>query len=390
MSLTEAPAAAKVPSIAARPDHTRLQALLDELVINGAPGVLAFVDDGPGPAWRGASGAARLDPRIPLRAAARFRAGSITKSMVATVALQLVGEGKLRLDDTVERWLPGSVPQGDSITLRQLLNHTSGIYNYTDDPAFLGDLVADPTRTRSPESLVAVATSHPPLFQPGSSWSYSNTNYILVGLIIQAATGRAVQTELGRRIFTPLGLHNTSFPVTDRGIAGYHAHGYLLPGNPFIPTDQPLDVTTLVNPSWAWAAGAVISTADDLARFYGALFGGRLLSPALLRQMQTTVQVDPVFGYGLGVFSIRTVCGTIWGHNGGVPGYISFASNSRDGKRHMVLMMSADPDAQTGPLLDLALTTATCDMFGQNITEQARANSAPLLRAADLNTALLH
>ena len=394
VTLTEAPAAAKSLSVAAGPSHAqlpshaKLQSLMDELVINGMPGVLTTVDDGPGPAWKGASGAASLNPRVPLRPSARFRVGSITKSMVATVVLQLVGEGTLRLDDSVERWLPGMVPAGDSISVRQLLNHTSGIFNYTDDPAFVADLVGKPAQYIPPERLVAIATAHPPLFPPGGGWSYSNTNYILAGLIIEAATGRTAKAQLTKRIFAPLGLRNTSFPVVDRRISGYHAHGYLLPGNPIFPTAQPLDVTDLVSPSGAWTAGAVISTADDLSRFYGALLGGRLLPPALLQQMLTTVQVDPVVGYGLGVFSIRTVCGTIWGHNGGVPGYNSFASNSRDGKRNLVMMVSAEPDTQTGPLVDLALNTATCNMFGQNVNDHALANTAPLLSNKALKSML--
>ena len=364
-SVSAAPAPAE-----RQPENARLQALLDELVATGAPGVLALVDDGPGPAWRGASGAAQLDPLVPLRPSARFRVGSITKTFVSVVVLQLVGEGRLRLDDSVERWLPGLVPGGHAINVRQLLNHTSGIFNYTDDPELLNAVIADPLRTFTPEQLVAVATAHPPLFEPGTSWSYSNTNYILTGLIIRTVTGRGVQAELQRRIFTPLGLRDTSFPVTDPDIAGYHAHGYLLPGNPFIPTDVPIDVTR-INPSWAWAAGAVISTADDLARFYRALLGGRLLRPALLREMLTTVQLDPVFGYGLGIFSMRTACGTIWGHDGGVPGYVTFAFNNRQGTRNLVLMMSTNPDAQTGPLLDLTLSTAVCEMFDQDASHAA-------------------
>ena len=126
--------------------------------------------------------------------------GSITKTFVSVVVLQLVGEGRLRLDDSVEQWLPGLVPDGDAINVRQLLNHTSGIFNYTDDPDLFNELIADPFRTVTPEQLVAVATAHPPLFEPGTSWSYSNTNYILTGLIIEAVTGRGVQTELQQRI----------------------------------------------------------------------------------------------------------------------------------------------------------------------------------------------
>jgi D-alanyl-D-alanine carboxypeptidase len=366
-----------------QPENARLQALLDELVETGAPGVVALVDDGRGPTWRGASGAAQLDPLVPLRPSARFRVGSITKTFVSVVVLQLVGEGRLGLNDSVERWLPGLVPGGDAINVRQLLNHTSGIFNYTDDPEFINDLITDPLRTLTPEELVAVAIAYPPLFEPGTSWSYSNTNYILAGLIIQAVTGRDVQGELQRRIFTPLGLGDTSFPVTDPDIAGYHAHGYFLPGNPFIPTDVPIDVTRL-NPSGAWAAGAVISTADDLARFYEALLGGRLLRPALLREMLTAVQVDPVFGYGLGIYTMRTACGTVWGHDGGIPGYVSIALNNREGTRNLVLMMSTYPDAQTGPLLSLTLDSAVCAMLDRDAASRAAPMPTQVTSAAAL------
>lgn len=378
-----APASARAAdSPPTRAQSDQLQGLLDEIVALGAPGVLAFVDDGSGPAWRGASGAARLDPRVPLRPSARFRVGSITKTMVATVALQLVGEGKLRLDDTVERWLPGVVPNGDTITLRHLLNHTSGVYNYTDDPVFLRLLVEDPLRTLTPREIVAMATAHPPLFAPGESWSYSNTGYILTGLIIRAASGSTLKAELESRIFAPLGMGDTSFPVTDPGIDGYHARGYLLPGNPYYPTDVPVDVTRF-NPSWAWAAGAVVSTAKDLSTFYSALLGGQLLRPVLLAQMLDTVRLDPISGYGLGIISYRTVCGTAWGHTGGVPGYNTFAFNTRGGDGSAVVMITTDPDAETGPLLDLAVTTAVCTMMGVSTGGATSGPSVPLRHLTD-------
>jgi D-alanyl-D-alanine carboxypeptidase len=160
------PVPAAVPTIsptAATGGNPRLQALLDELVANGASGALALVDDGRH-VWRLSSGAARLDPYQALRPGARFRIASVTKTFVATVALQLVGERRLRLDDTVERWVPEFVLNGEAITLRMLLNHTSGLFNYTDDQAFIQQVIANPTRRWSPRELIAVATAHEPTF----------------------------------------------------------------------------------------------------------------------------------------------------------------------------------------------------------------------------------
>ena len=143
-----------------------------------------------------------------MRPADRFRVGSVTKSFMATVLLQLVGERKLRLDDSLERWLPGVVPNGRSITVRELLQHTSGLYDYVDDSAFRTAVLANPLRVWTPRQLVRIAVSHHPLFRPGRRWSYSNTNYILAGLVIQAVTHRTVAAELRNRIFRPLDLRS--------------------------------------------------------------------------------------------------------------------------------------------------------------------------------------
>lgn len=365
-----------VPTAAPASANPRLQALLDELVAAGAPGVLAVVDDGQH-TWRLSSGAGRLDPRRPLSPAARFRVGSITKTFVATVVLQLVQEGQLRLDDSVERWLPGLVPAGGRISVRMLLNHTSGIFNYTDEPAFIQYLAHHRYSTIPPRRLVQLAVSHPPVFPPGHGWSYSNTNYILTGLIIEAATGRSVQQLLAHRIFQPLGLSSTEFP-TAAVIRGYHSHGYLPADNPFLPSPdgRPIDVTA-INPSWAWAAGAVTSTATDLATFYTALLGGHLLPPALLRAMETTVNVNPVFGYGLGLYTQRGPCGTIWGHDGGVPGFETIAYSSKAGDRHVTMMVNITTDNRTGPLFLLASQTAVCQMFGMVPPSQLSTTAPP-------------
>src|SRR5262249_19201622 len=147
-----------------------------------------------------------------------------TKTFVAAIVLQLVGEGRLSIADTVERWLPGVVPGGERITLRQLLNHTSGLFDYAEDNTF-GRQLAHPKKVWSPRQLIRIATAHPPLFAPGARWSYSNTGYILLGLIVEQATGNPLGSELRRRIFAPLRLRSTSFDTKPQ-IAGQHAHGY--------------------------------------------------------------------------------------------------------------------------------------------------------------------
>ena len=162
-----------------------------------------------------ASGLGNVDEQTPMRPGDRFRIASHTKTYVATVVLQLVSEGKLRLDDTVEQWLPGLVPNGDEITIRQLLNMTSGLFDYEQDPRVFAPYInGDLGYHWSPLELVQIAVSHEPLFEPGATQSYSNTGYILAGLIIEAATGNTLRGELSHRIFRPLDLRATSFPTS--------------------------------------------------------------------------------------------------------------------------------------------------------------------------------
>jgi D-alanyl-D-alanine carboxypeptidase len=302
--------------------------------------VIAFVRDG-NRTVRVARGAGQLTPRRAMRASDRFRVGSITKTFVASVAGQLAAEGKLGLDDPVERWLPGVVPNGQAITLRELLGHRSGLYDYLQDPQVLQPyLNGDLGRTWTPEQLIAIANAHPPLFEPGAQLSYSNTNYILLGRAIEAATGRPIGVELSERIFKPLGLRSTLY-ATQQSIPGPHAHGYFFPSR-----GRPQD-TTRVSPTHAGAAGAVVSDADDLARFYRALLSGQVVPPDQLAQMETLTQPTGaggqggLQGYGLGVFTVGTRCGTRWGHDGGIAGYNSFAFSTRDGQRQFVLFANA-------------------------------------------------
>src|SRR5262245_14716762 len=216
------PAAAAVPRPATTP---ALQRLVDGLVRDGAPGAIAVVRTPKGTRSVEA-GLARTRPAVPMAPTDRFRVASVTKSFVATVVLQLVAEGKLRLDDTVERWQPGLLPDGGRITIRELLDHTSGLFEYEQDAPFVRAVIARPGRAWPPRRLVAIATSHGSLFPPGSDFSYANTNYIVLGLVAEAVTGAPLGRLLERRILRPLGLEETSFPA-GTGMPGRYVHGYI-------------------------------------------------------------------------------------------------------------------------------------------------------------------
>lgn len=353
-------------SVHAQPGHARqtpdvqaLRAQLRAVVIAGAPGAVLLVRDG-SRTLRLASGSANLKTKAPLRATDRFRVGSVTKTFVATVVLQLVAERRLSLDDSVERWLPGLVPKGQTISVRQLLGMTSGLFDYLND----GDktlerqwLAGDLTHPWKPRELVRIATKHPPHFAPGADWSYCNTCYVLLGLIVEKATGHPLASELRRRIFVPAGLRATTFD-SDPTISGPHAHGYELLGKP------PLVDVSVFSPTIGWAAGAIVSTADDLARFYRTLLGGRLLRADLLRKMETTRRISKDFGYGMGLMNLTLPCGLAWGHNGGIPGYRTWVLSRKDGRRQVVVLANLGEDSlgQKGEQAMLeTLAKAYCD-----------------------------
>ena len=355
-------AATTVTAGADRDESTAaLRAAMQAVVDAGATGVNALLDNGDD-VTRLAVGRARIDPERPLRTNDQARAGSITKTLIAVITLQLMSEDRLALDDTVERWLPGLVPGGSEITLRMLLNHTSGIFNYTDDPDFLDRAMADPYRRWSPRELVDVALANPPLFAPGTNWSYSNTGYILLGLVIQNASGKSVADLVQQRVTRPLRLENTYLTDSAR-FRGSYAHGYAPPGM----FGEGYTDTSRWTPTWAWAAGALVSTTTDLTTFYQALLSGRLLSRSLLREMTTTVSPFPGAGYGLGILTIDTPCGTIWGHTGGIPGYVTIAYHNRAGTRSAVILLSTEPNEAIAQKFDEVVMLSVCAMFGQPV-----------------------
>ena len=337
--------AAVTSTTSSTPLATALKQRAAALVAAGASGVVGRVPDRHGVAQVAAGVEERTSGRR-AQAGDTFEIGSITKTFMATLALQLVAERRLRLDDTIERWLPGLVPGGEHITVKMLLNHTSGLFNYTNDPALLTVLATDPAHVFSPQELVALATSHAPDFAPGTAWEYSNTNFVLVGMILQSVTGVAPRDLLRVRITNPLHLTRTwladTAPVGDQP---RYLHGYLLAPATADAAAEYVDVSGF-SLSWASTAGAMISTTADLDRFFGALLGGRLLPPAQLRQMQTTVTVpntDGSVGYGLGLLRTDTACGTLWGHDGITLGHLSDALFTADGRRGLVSDVSTRP-----------------------------------------------
>ncbi|MEV6812036.1 serine hydrolase domain-containing protein [Micromonospora sp. NPDC051296] len=348
------------PPVAAGPvgeDRRRLQVAVDDLHDLGITGVqgLTRVD---GATTRARAGVGDLKRGTPVPLDGHFRMGSNTKTFVSVVVLQLVGEGKLSLDDTVERWLPGVVAgngnDGRRVTVRHLLQHTSGIYNYTNDVAVLSsyeEYLAHRFDHHEAADLVALAMKHEPGFAPGTRWDYSNTNYILAGMLIEKVTGRSWATEVRSRILQPLGLRRTSAPGDRPFLPAPHAKGYQQwePGGAL--TD-----TTLFNPTVADAAGDMITTPSDLARFWQALQRGQLLKPRQMAQLHDTVLADtfqdfiPGTRYGLGIMYIPNRCGGYWSHGGDVPGMSTANGVSVDGRRVAVLSLTTQLAADEAAL----------------------------------------
>jgi D-alanyl-D-alanine carboxypeptidase len=317
------PGSVPTPSVAV----AGIEGALDDVVEAGVPGILLRVKDPRAGARRYAAGVNDLATNTALMPSARFRVGSITKTFIATIVLQLAGEGRLTLDEPVARRLPGLITNGDRVTVRQLLNHTSGLPDYTGDPELWAGIKKN--RVWAPKELVVLAEMRRPQFTPGTAFGYSNTNYIVAGLLIEAVTGHPLARALHRRIFSPLELHHTSFPAQKSSLSGDHAHGYISTETNPTPDGELLDVTAY-NPSHAWAAGAIVSNSADLSHFYRALMTGKLLDRPQLRQMKTTVPMDPndpnsTFRYGLGLQRVKDDCGANWGHDGTIFGYQSNA-----------------------------------------------------------------
>jgi len=325
------------------PAATQLQRDTDAVHALGVTGVQAWVTTSDQRHLVATSGVADRDTGLPVPPDGRFRIASTRKAFDATVVLQLVGEHRLSLDDTVERWLPGVIRgngnDGRQITVRHLLQNSSGIHDdlpgYTTPEEYLQQRYDVYTR----EQLVARAMNHPPDFPPGTGWAYSNTGFIVAGMIIERVTGRSLHQEVTDRIVRPLGLHHTTWPGTSPSLPRPHAQAYQL-----FETGDLVDVTEQVSGD----PDSIVSSTQDLDRFFRALLDGRLLRPAQLADMKRTVpisadieQIWPGGQYGLGLVRRPLPCGGIyWGHDGGDAGYITVTGVTDDGRRSAMVSMS--------------------------------------------------
>ncbi|MFE5161136.1 serine hydrolase domain-containing protein [Streptomyces sp. NPDC056697] len=276
-----------------------------------------------------------------------FRAGSLTKTVIAAVTLRLAAQRRLGLDDPVEKHLPGLVRghgnDGRNITIRQLLNHTSGLFDYTEDPVLARQLSAAADRTRTPAALVRTALTHRPYFAPGTEWRYSNTNYVLLGMVVQRVTGRSYAAEARREVLGPLRLRGTSFPGTRTALPAPHGRAYTRDSgarDSEARGDGARRDVTVLNPSFAGAAGELVSTLDDLSRLVSGLLRGTVVPRAELRQMRNTAASDG--RYGMGLFPVRLPCGvTLWGHNGEINGSYALAVATADGRHTLAYRLNS-------------------------------------------------
>ena len=310
--------------------RARLQGTLDSIHASGRfPGVTAGVVLGDGTSFGLASGYADTAARIRMTPNDRLLQGSVGKTYVAAVALQLVHEGKIALDERVATYLGtepwyGRLANGRDVTVRQLMNHTSGIVRYEFKPEFTRDLTANPAKVWQPHELIAYLLDTPAPFAPGQGWEYSDSNYILLGMIIERVTGNSYYAEMERRLLRPLGLRNT-VPSNSRTIAGL-AQGYAGANNPFGGSDAMItNGRFAINPQFEWTGGGIASTSEDLARWAKALYEGRAFDRSLMPQALDGVpaRLGRDVRYGLGVMLRPTALGMTYGHSGFFPGYLT-------------------------------------------------------------------
>lgn len=320
---------------------------MDAIVAAGAVGAVAEVIDGD-TAIRVRSGAAALGSADPVPFDGHFRMGSATKPFIAVVVLQLAAEGRLSLEDPVSKWVPdlvqGNGNDGSRITIRHLLQHTSGLFDYFNDYRFISTIFTpeafEENRLRewTPEALVRLAVSHPPTAEPGAAWSYTNTGYVLAGMVIEAVTGEPWAVQVRKRIIEPLGLQRTYAPGSDPAIARPFARGYELYG-----TDGGYVDVTEKNMTMADASGALITATGDLSRFFAALMRGELLEPAQLEEMLKAVPIGEGAAYGLGLWFKELPCRPgegYWSHDGTALGYETRTGVLPDGSRSFVVSVT--------------------------------------------------
>jgi D-alanyl-D-alanine carboxypeptidase len=339
------------------PDMAGLRAVLRTLTAQGAPGAIARIDEN-GTVRTAATGIGDRTTRRDIGNADRFRIGSVTKSFSAVVLLQLVDAHKLDLDAPVDRYLPGLLPD-KRITVRHVLSHRSGLYDYTNSmfARSVSGFEAVRDKVFTYRQLVQLSLQHARTNAPGAAYSYSNTNFVVAGMLIEKLTGHSVATEYRDRVIKPLKLRDTFYVHPDTKIPGRHAHGYLTPDRAGAKLVDATDQTV----SWAQSAGAVISTTHDLNTFFSALLGGRLTSAAQLAQMQRWTPVNSTTRYGLGLRRRDLSCGvSVYGHTGAVQGFYTYSFTSKDGGRSLTALANTSNNGTVLNTMAGTLESAFC------------------------------
>ena len=338
------------------PTRADVQRAFDAVVATGVPGATGVIR-GPHGIERYSAGEADVRRGEAISSRDHTRAGSITKAFTSAVILQLVAGGRLGLDDSVESLLPGVLPDGDQITVRQLLNMSSGLADYCSVPASPGGpdpcnpSPAERSRRWAPQELIDIGVSAPRTFAPGQGWAYTNTGYLLLGMIIERVTGNSLAAEYRQRIFRPLGLKDTQYAPETVAMPKPFSHGY----DVLAAGSWPDDITA-ISPTIAGAAGGLVSTPDDIEKFMRAYLSGRLVPARLVREMKIatpgslngTAPSVPLEGggvatYGLGLehYTWSHGCGT-FGHSGSIPGYHPYSFTTADGSRGAAMFLNAD------------------------------------------------
>jgi D-alanyl-D-alanine carboxypeptidase len=324
----------------------------------GVPGAIIGIW-GPDGTYVRAFGVADKTSRAPMKTDFYSRIGSVTKTFTVTGVLQLADQGKLGLDDPIAKFVDG-VPQGDKITLRQLARMQSGLFNYSASPAFQQAMFADPRRAFTPHELLNYAFAQPNRFPPGDGFEYCNTNTVLLGLVVEKVSGLPLQSYIQDHIVTPLGMSHTSFPTTN-AFPEPHPQGYTVQ-----TADGKEAAATDWNPSWGWAAGAMISTLDDMRIWAPTLATGKLLTPQMQAQRLQTVGspgMPPQDGYGLGIFNL----GGWIGHNGSLPGYQTVVVYLPQKQTTLVILINTDIEYQGGEPSTTLATAITKELTPDHI-----------------------
>jgi D-alanyl-D-alanine carboxypeptidase len=320
---------------------------------NGFPGATMAVVLPDGREFLAAAGFSNLEAKTPMRSNDRMLAGSIGKTFFATVFMQMISAGQMKLDDKVSGWLGSTpwfhhLPNTDDITVRMLMNHTSGIPEYAELPTFTKALIENPDKVWRPEELLSFIFDKAPLFPAGKGWSYADANYLVLGIAAEEILHKPLYGEVDRTILKPLKLKNT-MPSTQRVLPGL-IPGYSMPEGPFhFEGPNIRDGKFIFNPQFEWTGGGFLSNSSDLARWAYNLYGGKVLSADVLRTMETGVpaKTGKDDEYGLGVQIRHTDFGITYGHGGWFPGFLSEMEFFPDYQVAIAMQINTDDFAKT-------------------------------------------